>query len=76
MVKIDEFGGTEEERKAAVKRYQADLDVIIGTLPERSEPNRTQTIQILKRIAIPNPFNEQKMLPLCLRGYATLTSSS
>ncbi len=58
MVKIGEFAGTEEERKAAVKRYQADLDVIIGTLPERSESNRTQTIQILKRIAIPNPFNE------------------
>jgi hypothetical protein len=58
MVKVLEFGGSEDERKAAVKEYQADLDVIIGTLPERSEPNRTQTVQILKKIAIPNPFNQ------------------
>jgi len=58
MVKTDEFGGTEEERKIAVKHYQADLDVIIGTLPQRSESNRAQTIQILKKIAIPNPFNQ------------------
>jgi hypothetical protein len=57
-VKIDEFGGTEEERKAAVKQYQADLDVIVATLPQRSESNRRQTIQLLKRIAIPNPFNQ------------------
>jgi hypothetical protein len=57
MVKIIEWG-TEEERKAALKQDQADLGVIIGTLPERSEPNRTQTIQILKKIAIPNPFNQ------------------
>jgi hypothetical protein len=58
MVKTDEFGGTEEERKIAVKHYQADLDVIIGTLPQRSESNRAETIQILKKIAIPNPFNQ------------------
>jgi hypothetical protein len=58
IVKIGEFAGTEEERKAAVKQYQADLDVIIGTLPVRSESNRTQTVEILKRIAIPNPFNQ------------------
>jgi len=59
MVKIDEFGGGEEERKAAVKQYQTDLDVIIVTLPQRSEANRAQTIQILKKIAIPNPFNQR-----------------
>lgn len=58
MVKMDEFGGTEEERKAAVKQSQADFDVIIGTLPQRSELDRTRTIQKLKSIGIPNPFNQ------------------
>jgi len=58
MAKVFGFDGSEEERKAALKQDQADLDVIIGTLPARSEANRTQTIEMLKKIAIPNPFNQ------------------
>jgi hypothetical protein len=63
MVKISGFGETEEERKAAVKEYQTDLEVIVGTLPARSEPNRTQTIEMLRKIAIPNPFNQGTQHP-------------
>jgi hypothetical protein len=63
MVKIPGFGETEAERKAALKQDQADLDVIIGTLPERSEPNRAQTIQILKQTGTPNPFNQRDSHP-------------
>lgn len=58
MPNNDEFGGTDEDRKAAVNQYQKDLSVIIETLPHRAEANRSQTIDILRKIAIPNPFNQ------------------
>jgi len=63
MARVFEFDGSEEGRKAAVRQYQADLDVIIGTLPQRAEPNRTEAIQNLKRLGVPNPFNQRTVNP-------------
>jgi len=62
MVMIDDWG-PEEGRKAALKEYQTDLEIIIGTLPARTESNRAQTIEFLKRIGIPNPFNQETQHP-------------
>jgi hypothetical protein len=59
----DFFGGTPEEHQAAVKEYQRELDELISTLPQRSESNRAETIQYLKRLGFPNPFNQPSTPP-------------
>jgi hypothetical protein len=57
MIK-NEFGMTADERRANLDRYKNDLKIIVASLPIRSQPNRQQTIEFLKKIAVPNRFNE------------------
>jgi len=52
--------GTAEERQMALDQYQAEINEIIATLPLRSESNRAETIDFLKKLAVPNQFNKQQ----------------
>jgi hypothetical protein len=54
------WAGTDEERKAALDKYQAEIYEIIATLPLRSESNRAETIDYLKRLGVPNQFNRRQ----------------
>ena len=51
------WAGTAEQRQAALKEYQAEIDEIVATLPQRTESNRAETIEFLKSLAVPNQFN-------------------
>ncbi len=51
--------GTVEERQMALDQYQAEINEVIATLPLRTESNRTETIDFLKKLAVPNQFNMQ-----------------
>jgi hypothetical protein len=57
LVNYDPFGGTDEERQTALEKYRAEINEIIATLPLRTESNRAQTIDFLKSLGVPNPFN-------------------
>jgi hypothetical protein len=50
--------GTAEERQMALDQYQAEINEVISTLPLRTESNRTETIDFLKKLAVPNQFNK------------------
>lgn len=50
-------GTSEQQRAAARKEYQDELNELIATLPLRSEANRAKTIEYMKRLAFPNQFN-------------------
>ena len=50
------WAGTAEDRKAALKEYQGEIDEIIASLPLRNEQNRAQTISFLKTRGVPNQF--------------------
>ncbi len=54
------WAGTADERQSALEEYQAEINEIIATLPLRSESNRTETIDFLKRLAVPNQFNKRQ----------------
>jgi hypothetical protein len=54
------WGGTAEEHQSALEEYQAEINEIIATLPQRSESNRTETIDFLKKLAVPNQFNQRQ----------------
>ena len=54
------WAGTAEERQTTLEEYQAEIDEIIATLPLRTESNRTETIDYLKKLAVPNQFNKQQ----------------
>lgn len=54
------WAGTAEARQTALQEYQAEIDEIIATLPLRTESNRTETIDYLKKLAVPNQFNKQQ----------------
>jgi hypothetical protein len=54
------WAGTAEERQTALEEYQAEIDEIIATLPMRTESDRTETIDYLKKLAVPNQFNRQQ----------------
>ena len=54
------WAGTPEERQLALDQYQAEINAVIATLPLRSESNRAETIDFLKRLAVPNQFNKQQ----------------
>jgi hypothetical protein len=54
------WAGTAEERQTALEEYQAEIDEIIATLPLRTESNRTETIDYLKKLAVPNQFNKRQ----------------
>ena len=54
------WAGTAEERQTALQEYQAEIDEIVATLPLRTESNRAETIDYLKRLAVPNQFNKQQ----------------
>ena len=51
------WAGTAEERQRALEEYQAEINEIIATLPLRTESTRTETVNYLKRLAVPNQFN-------------------
>jgi hypothetical protein len=48
------WAGTAAERQTALEEYQAEINEIIATLPLRTESNRTETIDYLKNLAVPN----------------------
>jgi hypothetical protein len=52
------WAGTPEQRQATLQEYQREVNEIIATLPLRSESNRTETINFLKALGVPNPFNQ------------------
>ena len=54
------WAGTAEERQMALDQYQAEINEVIATLPLRTESNRTETIDFLKKLAVPNQFNRQQ----------------
>lgn len=54
------WAGTAEERQTALDQYQAEINEIIATLPLRTESNRTETIDYLRKLAVPNQFNKQQ----------------
>jgi hypothetical protein len=54
------WAGTAEERQTALEEYQAEINEIIATLPLRTESNRTETIDYLKHLAVPNQFNQRQ----------------
>ena len=54
------WAGTAEERQTALEEYQAEINEIIATLPLRTELNRTETIDYLKQLAVPNQFNRRQ----------------
>jgi hypothetical protein len=51
------WAGSTEERQTALEEYQAEINEIIATLPLRTESNRTETVNYLKQLAVPNQFN-------------------
>jgi hypothetical protein len=51
---------TAEERQTALDQYQAEINEIIAPLPLRTESNRTETIDYLKKLAVPNQFNKHQ----------------
>jgi hypothetical protein len=53
------WAGTAEERQKALEEYQGEIEEIIATLPLRAGSNRTETIDYLKQLAVPNQFNKQ-----------------
>jgi hypothetical protein len=55
--------GTPEERQSALDQYQAEINEVISTLPLRTESNRMETIDYLKKLGIPNQFNQQQTIP-------------
>lgn len=63
MVKDHEWGITAEERRADLDRFKSDLALLVPTLPSRTDANRAQTIEFLKKIAIPNQFNQPAANP-------------
>jgi hypothetical protein len=54
------WAGTPDERQSALEEYQSEINEIIATLPLRTEPNRTETINYLKQLAVPNQFNKRQ----------------
>ena len=50
---------TAEEQQKTLEEYQAEINEIIATLPLRTESNRTETINYLKQLAVPNQFNQR-----------------
>ena len=54
------WAGTPEDHAARTKEYQADLNELIATLPQRSAENRAQTIDFLKSLGVPKQFNGLK----------------
>jgi hypothetical protein len=54
------WAGTAEEHQAALTEYQGEINEIIATLPLRTESNRAQTIAFLRRLGVPNPFNQRQ----------------
>ena len=54
------WAGTAKERQAALDEYQAEVNEIIATLPLRTESNRTETIEYLKHLGVPNQFNQRQ----------------
>ena len=54
------WAGTVEERQTTLEEYQAEIDEIIATLPLRTESNRKETIDYLKKSAVPNQFNKRQ----------------
>jgi hypothetical protein len=54
------WAGTAEERQTALEEYQAEINEIIATLPLRTESNRTETIDYLKKLGVPNQFNNRR----------------
>jgi hypothetical protein len=53
------WAGTNEDRQKPLEEYRAEINEVIATLPLRTEANRAQTIDFLKKLAVPNPFNQQ-----------------
>jgi hypothetical protein len=53
------WGGTAEERQAALEESKGEIDEIVATLPQRTEPNRAATINFLKKLGVPNQFNQR-----------------
>lgn len=54
------WAGTADERKNALEEYQSEINEIIATLPLRTESNRTETIDYLKQLGVPNQFNKRQ----------------
>jgi len=54
------WDGTPKERQSALDQYQAEINEVIATLPLRTESNRMETIDYLKKLGIPNQFNQQQ----------------
>lgn len=54
------WAGTADERKNDLEEYQSEINEITATLPQRTESNRTQTIDYLKKLAVPNQFNQRQ----------------
>jgi len=57
------WNGTPKERQSALDQYQAEINEVISTLPLRTESNRMETIDYLKKLGIPNQFNQQQTIP-------------
>ena len=53
------WAGTVEERQMALDQYQAEINEVIATLPLRTASNRTEAIDFLKKLAVPNQFIKQ-----------------
>jgi hypothetical protein len=54
------WAGSTEERQTALEEYQSEINEIIATLPLRTESNRTETVNYLKQLAVPNQFNKRQ----------------
>jgi hypothetical protein len=54
------WAGTDEDRRKPLEEYRSEINEVIATLPLRTESNRAQTIDFLKKLAFPNPFNQRQ----------------
>jgi hypothetical protein len=54
------WAGTAAERQMALEEYQAEINEIIATLPLRTASTRTETIDWLKKLGVPNQFNKRE----------------
>ena len=54
------WAGTDEDRRKPLEEYRSEINEVITTLPLRTESNRAQTIDFLKKLAFPNPFNQRQ----------------
>jgi len=53
------WSGTAEDSEKALEEYQSEIDEIVATLPLRTDSNRTETINYLKGLGVPNQFNRR-----------------